>query len=266
MDSSEASEIIKTYQTMLVIPHSKPGSVTNNFVSFSYNCVGTSGGVLMIYGWLITLDQEVRMFWKRRITGASALFFLTRYTTLVAYSILAFVSLARVSDSVTLFGYDVTGANVLTTGCQGEDSTPQQTSIITITFFNVLDLVLNVISIVSPYNQTAYITGLSDPLTSVLLSQFLLDLQAADRARDTTSVARSGASAGADETLRFASRVMGSLGAPLDPGPGSAAQSTADHAHGRDRGSVLEELCFAPNEEERGGIALADGTIVASVA
>ena len=38
-----------------------------------------------MYEYIITIDYEVELFWKRRFTGSSALFFLNRYLRLWFY-------------------------------------------------------------------------------------------------------------------------------------------------------------------------------------
>ena len=38
-----------------------------------------------MYEYLITIEDEVLYFWKRRFTGATALFFLNRYLRLMFY-------------------------------------------------------------------------------------------------------------------------------------------------------------------------------------
>ncbi|KAI0765586.1 hypothetical protein BD413DRAFT_482185, partial [Trametes elegans] len=57
---------------------------------------------LLGYQWLTTLDKEVLLFWKRRFTGASALFFFIRYSALISYGILSFITYAPLSDSVPI--------------------------------------------------------------------------------------------------------------------------------------------------------------------
>ncbi|KAI0788054.1 hypothetical protein C8Q74DRAFT_1255522 [Fomes fomentarius] len=52
--------------------------VTENY--FSYACLS-----LFLYEYLITLAEEVNLFWKRRWTGATLLFFLNRYAPLLYY-------------------------------------------------------------------------------------------------------------------------------------------------------------------------------------
>ena len=38
---------------------------------------------LIFFEYLLTFDQEVRLFWGKKITGAVALFFVNRYTTII---------------------------------------------------------------------------------------------------------------------------------------------------------------------------------------
>ncbi|PIL36126.1 hypothetical protein GSI_01786 [Ganoderma sinense ZZ0214-1] len=40
---------------------------------------------LLVFEYAITFDREVALFWKRRASGASVLFMLTRYISLVTY-------------------------------------------------------------------------------------------------------------------------------------------------------------------------------------
>lgn len=55
---------------------------------------------LTAYEYLITLDQEVNLFWRRRITGATLLFLATRYLALLAGPILGAATFAPLPDHV----------------------------------------------------------------------------------------------------------------------------------------------------------------------
>ncbi|KAI0765603.1 hypothetical protein BD413DRAFT_573984 [Trametes elegans] len=281
----------------------------------------------LLYDYLLTLEQEVKLFWNRKFTGASALFFFTRYATLIAYNILGCISFAHLFDPVCAvltraqaaltifefipwaafsalrvfalsgmhwplavvvfllalipagvnfaqFGFGLTGANLLTTGCQAQtNATPEQNEIFvilsrsglvvadalviavtlvktrkrgttphfgrsskvsladvllrdgliyfaTLLCFNTIDLALTIISYVTPYNQTSYVTALSDPLTAVLVGRFLLDLQASNRSTMELGGSHSsdlGSFPDLNGTLHFAT-VIGSLGAEIVPG------------------------------------------------
>ncbi|KAI0765598.1 hypothetical protein BD413DRAFT_573910 [Trametes elegans] len=182
------------------------------------------------------------------------------------------LSLASPIVNFMNFGYGLTGVNVLTTGCQGEDATPLRVTLIftiisrttfiiadlvvilvtirstrrkglvvtsliygptslgevlfydgsiyfiVITCLNAVDLVLTLLSDITPNYHTAYVSILSDPLTTVLLSHFLLDLQAADRASvGLRSSCLDGGTGITGTTLRFASLAIGSMGASHVP-------------------------------------------------
>ncbi|KAL4243441.1 hypothetical protein ABKN59_001179 [Abortiporus biennis] len=47
----------------------------------SMNTVAAGG--LLLYDYLLTLDEEIKYVWKRKKTGISILFILNRYTSLV---------------------------------------------------------------------------------------------------------------------------------------------------------------------------------------
>lgn len=55
---------------------------------------------LLAYEYLLTLTREIALFWKRRLTGASVLFFLNRYIVL-ALHIFNFAIAGPVSDKVS---------------------------------------------------------------------------------------------------------------------------------------------------------------------
>ena len=55
---------------------------------------------LVLYDYLISLDQEVNLFWKRKFTGATVLFLLNKYL-LVLSNILSLASTERSSDFVS---------------------------------------------------------------------------------------------------------------------------------------------------------------------
>ena len=38
---------------------------------------------MLFFEYILTFDQEVRLFWGKKLTGAVALFFANRYTTII---------------------------------------------------------------------------------------------------------------------------------------------------------------------------------------
>ena len=51
--------------------------------SLSLWCYLTTFLALIFFEYLITVDQEVTLFWGKRLTGAVTLFFANRYTTII---------------------------------------------------------------------------------------------------------------------------------------------------------------------------------------
>lgn len=59
---------------------------------------------MIVYEYLITFDQEVVLFWRRKPTGATVLFLIVRYLALLTYA-LAAATYASMSDKVrNVFG------------------------------------------------------------------------------------------------------------------------------------------------------------------
>ncbi|KAI0630453.1 hypothetical protein C8Q77DRAFT_1160041 [Trametes polyzona] len=196
------AEIIDIYQSVFTVS------------SFQFCVVA-----FLLYDYLITLDREIELFWRRKFSGPSALFFFTRYSTLIAYDFLGTATLSHLSD--TRYVYSTLRETLFT--------------------LNVLDLILNQISVVTPYHTASYITILSDPLTAVLVYRFLLDLQAANlasielRSSALPSIAVDPTATGAGgSTLRFASHIVEPFGTSLLPGAtpyGSADDQLSDHEY-----------------------------------
>ncbi|KAI0759536.1 hypothetical protein BD413DRAFT_617711 [Trametes elegans] len=141
--SNAAAQIIETYSSV----------IKNNYFSFAL------AGPLVLHEHSITFDQELRLFWRRKSTGASVLFFVTRYWLLLNYSIFTLfafavsqyiawaafsalrvlalsgmnwplagiVFLLSVGPSAVnfaQFALGIRGENVLTLGCQGITAPP----------------------------------------------------------------------------------------------------------------------------------------------
>ncbi|KAI0794490.1 hypothetical protein C8Q74DRAFT_1193682, partial [Fomes fomentarius] len=58
------------------------------------------GVVLFIYECILTLDGEVQYFWKRRVTGPSVLYILSKYLTLGNYVVCLAIYLPVFTDEV----------------------------------------------------------------------------------------------------------------------------------------------------------------------
>ncbi|KAI0765610.1 hypothetical protein BD413DRAFT_482167 [Trametes elegans] len=56
---------------------------------------------LLTYEGILTLSSEVSLFWRRRWTGATALFLVTKYMMLLDYNVLGAITFAPLSDQVS---------------------------------------------------------------------------------------------------------------------------------------------------------------------
>ncbi|KAL1938185.1 hypothetical protein VTO73DRAFT_11829 [Trametes versicolor] len=293
---------------------------------------------LLAYEYVITFDQEVALFWKPKITGATVLFLGTRYTALLSYdfmltatfsplpdqlldtakdqslvalirfpqafSALRALAMSRMNWPLALSVFilalapflvniwpvalDKTGGmNIPILGCGGfENLTTRQSLIrsttslllptnadsftdavmsrscliladvlvilvtwrslgrtsragggvgptlahtlmhngtiyfVVVVVCNTLHLILTLLSITTPLQQTSQVTALTDPITTILICRFFLALQRANQTalgRDTLRSAHSLGEhdTGGDTVLRFASVVIGSIGESL---------------------------------------------------
>ncbi|KAI0687549.1 hypothetical protein C8Q76DRAFT_760014 [Earliella scabrosa] len=297
------------------------------------NYCANAGSGLIVWEYLITLGQEVELFWANKLTGAAVLFYFNRYLNLVnnIYGIVmnmpisdedcpAFAQSSKIMGIFQYFPWAVfsglrafaltrnwplstfifllscvpmgvnyahfhfnsTGTNNPYTGCLTTDDVTSELArkltiasrsclitadvlLVYVTWFNMyrqsgpkhptvknrlsyryriltiwasilailnsLHLTLSLLSIEYSVRNVGYVTQFSDPLTSILMSRFLLHLQAANRrvlhlgSPDNLTLASSsgwqlgsGSSGpGQLDTLVF-ERVLGSLGSSLDAG------------------------------------------------
>ncbi|KAI0765606.1 hypothetical protein BD413DRAFT_637622 [Trametes elegans] len=87
----------------------------------------------------------------------------------------------------------------------------------TLVTLNIIHLTLTLISIVDSLDPISEVTILTDPITAILVCRFLLALQSADQeALDQGSSSTPSRADNEGETLRFASRVVGSIGGTLE--------------------------------------------------
>ncbi|KAI0325819.1 hypothetical protein GY45DRAFT_181301 [Cubamyces sp. BRFM 1775] len=95
---------------------------------------------------------------------------------------------------------------------------------------NTLQLVLTVVSIVSPVNQISQVTILTDPMTAILTCRFLLALQSANQEalNPSLSTLQGDGVDDVNDTLRFASRVVDSVGGSLALVPEAVSEDDTD--------------------------------------
>ncbi|KAH9941672.1 uncharacterized protein BXZ73DRAFT_74874 [Epithele typhae] len=53
--------------------------------SFQNKCTAVGGVTLITYDYLLTLDREIRYIWRGKFTGASAIYIVTRYSSLASH-------------------------------------------------------------------------------------------------------------------------------------------------------------------------------------
>ncbi|KAL1938040.1 hypothetical protein VTO73DRAFT_12051 [Trametes versicolor] len=75
--------------------------IANHAFFFLDNCADWAEATVIFYEYAITLDSEVRLIWRRKITGASIIFFLNRYL-LVLQNALTVASFWPISTSYNL--------------------------------------------------------------------------------------------------------------------------------------------------------------------
>ncbi|KAJ8483214.1 hypothetical protein ONZ51_g4865 [Trametes cubensis] len=110
---------------------------------------------------------------------------------------------------------------------------------VVLVILNVLHLTFTMLSFVIPFDPSSQVTTFTEPVTAVLVSRFLLDLQSTNRKSlrlDPSDSMHFDTSFGG--TLSFA-RVVGSIGAPLEPT--SIGSNTQYYDYDLDDGRDVDE-------------------------
>ncbi|KAM5541388.1 hypothetical protein V8D89_004942 [Ganoderma adspersum] len=232
-------------------------SLSSNLIwlcSFLSNYCYNAAAVALFYEYFITISEEVKYFWKRKLTGASILFFLNRYLPLTfsrAFALtnrnwtMAFLvgSLSLVPVVINLIPahYGVTGENIPLTGCVANDSTPPDVAkslLILITWSSLFrkharfhpsfgaatlaevllrDVTSWDLSVTVPALQnTSDMTTFTEPITAILVQRFIFHLQAANHRTLGLDSSQMGTAAQWSSSLTF-NRIIGSLGASIPP-------------------------------------------------
>ncbi|TBU62403.1 hypothetical protein BD310DRAFT_974219 [Dichomitus squalens] len=211
--------------------------------TFFANCWTFASSALLAYDYTLTFGNEVALFWTSgHKSGATVLFVLNRYITLAAQC----MNLAPLPSSVknttvevvtrsSLIASDLvvlyvtwyrTYATAKLSLREGGPGRKTFASIIlldgtmyfmTLLILNILHLSFTLTGVAArPYFITSVVALLEEPLTSILTSRFLINLQKAQRKLDDTSESVSlGEVAFQPQMSRNTSRFIGSLGAQL---------------------------------------------------
>ncbi|RPD54511.1 hypothetical protein L227DRAFT_657568 [Lentinus tigrinus ALCF2SS1-6] len=148
------------------------------------------------YEYLLTWDQEVNLFWRRKFTGASVLFFLNRYILLLfcemyggaTFTLGAIQYFVWADLLLVVVTWYTLGRGRRTTGIKADGMTLAHillrdgTIYFTVLFvLNCLHLTFAMLSFEFVFQTGSYITLFTNPLTAVIVSRFLLNLQAANQ-------------------------------------------------------------------------------------
>ncbi|KAI0761519.1 hypothetical protein BD413DRAFT_617040 [Trametes elegans] len=240
---------------------------------FVSNCCGFAGLALLTYEYALLFGREVDLFWKKKKTGATALFLLNRYFTL-ATEILEACGLVHMSDTRSVLSGRApvhpsshrpsTAAPTSFPQCESSrlhitilsraclitadlivllvtwnatyrTSRMHRTILVNTSSFastllrdgsiyfgillllNALHLILSLLSINLAFSSISYVTLFTEPITAVLVSRLLANLQEVNQdmvSQSHTTDARLGTSSLGGVTINFA-RVVGSLGSSL---------------------------------------------------
>ncbi|OSD05849.1 hypothetical protein PYCCODRAFT_1465172 [Trametes coccinea BRFM310] len=203
--------------------------------------MGLATIVLLAYEYLVTFDQEVRLIWMRKKTGATALFLAIRYYALLSLLLLQAGSLAPMSDdsisSSTIrnsLGVALSRSCMIVSdllviavtwwyaarGGWNKQIGLRRPSLVRVmvvngtvyflvlTVLNVLHLMLTFLStLMSATDPLSQIAIFTDPLTAILICRLLLALHEADdkSANQSLNLSRLEGEVGNGDTLRFAS-------------------------------------------------------------
>ncbi|RPD58253.1 hypothetical protein L227DRAFT_613011 [Lentinus tigrinus ALCF2SS1-6] len=224
-----------------------------------------AAATLLFFEYFVHLAQEIDLFWKERLTGASVLFLSNRYLSLLNQILLVFPS--PTSEKLFILRFHLSDdwpAALLSMGSIfrltriGAVSAPWQMAhrdarppivfrayrdqlrrlslgelrcntdnwmLRILALLNVLHLLFTMLSIaVEALADVSLVTIFTEPITSILVSRFLLDLQKVNRYRANPQLSSVSIGQG---SLHFAnSRVIGSLGESLPP-PGDTSLEDA---------------------------------------
>ncbi|KAI0364565.1 hypothetical protein BV20DRAFT_956017 [Pilatotrama ljubarskyi] len=77
--------------------------------------------VVLAYDYVITLDQEINLFWRRRLSGATVLFLSIRYLALLAYVFLGTATYTSMSDAVSYLAARIAFSGMRTLALTGRN-------------------------------------------------------------------------------------------------------------------------------------------------
>ncbi|KAH9919748.1 uncharacterized protein BXZ73DRAFT_80267 [Epithele typhae] len=220
---------------------------------YAEHYVSVAASVILILDHFLTFGREVNLFWNRRVSGPTVLFILNRYLALIFRigSLLVFHpftdqfvhnSCTTLNNTTTVLHYIQPLPPAVFSAMRAlalSRSRPLAMLVLVFSLVNVgfnfanpvsVFLVFNTLRMVTSFkgvgniiispDQTSLISQFSDPLTTILVSRFLLDLQEAHQrtvklaSEDPLHSSASDFQVGIG-SLRLAADAMGSIGADL---------------------------------------------------
>ncbi|KAI0744890.1 hypothetical protein C8Q76DRAFT_851778 [Earliella scabrosa] len=205
----------------------------------------------LVYAWATTFDQEVTLFWKGQVSGATFLFFANRYLPII-YFASGFSGNYALSKEMFVYqaacavfaSHDiqctVVGlsrgsfilADALVVGItwaatyktiRSEDlheSVPSFSVLlyrngivyfVILSVLNILHLAFSLLSIGPGLQEASLVVPFAEPMISIITSQFLFDLQNVKRRTQHQDLFET------DSSSSVLDRVIGPLGSRLDP-------------------------------------------------
>ena len=69
-----------------MVTHASSGGCTCSFQTLSLNNDVWFVAALIAYAWLVSLDEEIKLFWNRKVTAATMLYFPIRYLVIIYWA------------------------------------------------------------------------------------------------------------------------------------------------------------------------------------
>ncbi|PIL22786.1 hypothetical protein GSI_15481 [Ganoderma sinense ZZ0214-1] len=164
------------------------------------NLMTACGAALIGYDYLLTIERESRYFWKRKMGAPSLLFFANRYLALFYYVGLGMAyyrcqsfPLSQVVGIATIHG-----SHTVYILESGRNHAQERHSVLY--YLSRTDCARQTSFLHSSLLNASYVTKLSEPITTVLISRFMLDLH------------QSNLEAAHQDDLSGTNQFMGSLG------------------------------------------------------
>ncbi|KAI0695057.1 hypothetical protein C8T65DRAFT_698830 [Cerioporus squamosus] len=127
-----------------------------------------------------TFALQVLQFVPGAVFSTLRAFVLSR-SKLLGLLVLA-LSLVPVGANLVRYDYDISGEVIPSFGCFDEDNTTAEFGLRVLFILNALHLTLSLTSLEIDDDGASYVTNFTGPLTAILVSRFLLNLQEANQA------------------------------------------------------------------------------------